>query len=386
HLEGLPEGVGVVRYEGGAVKAGSYTVRAVLSYDSRNYNAPRIDEVSFVIEKKAVEIPTLSPLEYNGKIQLPTDLGDELTVLSDGFKNSGTYKVTLTLKDTENYSFTGTDSDKVEVDLIIKPRPVFVGASDVLIYKWSKEPEVTLTVTEGGVLQGDTAEFKCVLSGGKVQYVSTNGNYEPIIIGGEVIYLNRPTPAVSAAITLSAILLALLLFAVFIAYLKRDRLLSYIAARKCKRRIQTQKPLLGVVNPYTDDGALPPVPLAAISAFSVEMAHADSLISDSLAKNLVKRESDTVYTEGKRRATVNIDTLSEKFSPGETVDINSLKSKGIVPQDSAYVKVLARGQIDKALTVLANDFSLCAVKMIVLAGGEARRVNTVKLKKSKEKR
>lgn len=40
------------------------------------------------------------------------------------------------------------------------------------------------------------------------------------------------------------------------------------------------------------------------------------------------------------------------------------------------VKVLARGSLDKALTVEAADFSLPAVKMIVITGGKV-----VKLKK-----
>ena len=36
-----------------------------------------------------------------------------------------------------------------------------------------------------------------------------------------------------------------------------------------------------------------------------------------------------------------------------------------------YIKVLARGKLDKALTVEADDFSPQAVKMIVLTGGSA---------------
>ena len=84
----------------------------------------------------------------------------------------------------------------------------------------------------------------------------------------------------------------------------------------------------------------------------------------------------TVVTDGDAHGIVNVDTLSESFSPGERVDVNILKQKSLIPYDTAYVKVLARGVIDKPLSVYANDFSLCAVKMIALTGGEAIKVTT----------
>jgi ribosomal protein L15 len=58
-----------------------------------------------------------------------------------------------------------------------------------------------------------------------------------------------------------------------------------------------------------------------------------------------------------------------------------MKEKGLIPKDSFTVKVLARGVIDKPLTVLANSFSICAVKMIALTGGEAKRVRSTKTDK-----
>ena len=80
---------------------------------------------------------------------------------------------------------------------------------------------------------------------------------------------------------------------------------------------------------------------------------------------------------GRRRGIVNVDTLSRSFSAGDRVDINALKSRSLIPYDTAYIKVLARGMIDKPLYVYANDFSLSAVKMIALTGGRAVKVNTV---------
>jgi ribosomal protein L18E len=42
--------------------------------------------------------------------------------------------------------------------------------------------------------------------------------------------------------------------------------------------------------------------------------------------------------------------------------------------------VLADGILDKELRIYANDFSLSAVKMIALLGGEAVKVSTVRVK------
>lgn len=72
-----------------------------------------------------------------------------------------------------------------------------------------------------------------------------------------------------------------------------------------------------------------------------------------------------------KKCIVNIDTLSAHFSAGDTVDISALKEKGLIPQKGIAVKVLARGILNKPLTVIADDFSADAVKMIVLTGGKA---------------
>ena len=53
-----------------------------------------------------------------------------------------------------------------------------------------------------------------------------------------------------------------------------------------------------------------------------------------------------------------------------TLDEIKKRVKGFNKQ-TTYLKVLARGTLDKALTVEADGFSLQAVKMIVLMGGTA---------------
>ena len=77
-----------------------------------------------------------------------------------------------------------------------------------------------------------------------------------------------------------------------------------------------------------------------------------------------------------KRTYVNLDTISANYHEGETVTLDSLKAKGLVDKKAISCKILARGMLDKSLTVEATDFSLPAVKMIALTGGKV-----VKLKK-----
>ena len=118
------------------------------------------------------------------------------------------------------------------------------------------------------------------------------------------------------------------------------------------------------------------------SALTIDAEYADTAISNDLAKNLIRREDD-VETYGWRRRTVNVDLLSRSFSPGDRVDVNSLKEKGLVPRDTAYIRIMARGIIDKPLCVYANEFTPAAVKMIALSGGKAVKVGTVRIRKNK---
>ena len=70
-------------------------------------------------------------------------------------------------------------------------------------------------------------------------------------------------------------------------------------------------------------------------------------------------------------ALVNIDDLDRKFNAGDLINLTTLKEKGMVPNNTAHVKVLARGTLTKPLTVCAGQFSMDAVKMIFLVGGKA---------------
>lgn len=82
----------------------------------------------------------------------------------------------------------------------------------------------------------------------------------------------------------------------------------------------------------------------------------------------------THFADRTKSAIVNIDTLSRAFESGETADLAEMKKRiPTIGKNTTFVKVLARGKLDKALTVEADDFSLDAVKMIILTGGKVIR-------------
>ena len=65
---------------------------------------------------------------------------------------------------------------------------------------------------------------------------------------------------------------------------------------------------------------------------------------------------------------VNLAELEERFDAGAEVTPESLKEKGLAKR-SDPVKVLARGEISKRLTVRAHGFSATARETIEAAGG-----------------
>ena|SRR5687768_9782624 len=66
---------------------------------------------------------------------------------------------------------------------------------------------------------------------------------------------------------------------------------------------------------------------------------------------------------------VNLDTLAEKFDADTVVTPDLLRERGLVAGGSRLVKVLARGEVTKKLTVRAHKFSGKAAEKIAAAGG-----------------
>jgi large subunit ribosomal protein L15 len=68
---------------------------------------------------------------------------------------------------------------------------------------------------------------------------------------------------------------------------------------------------------------------------------------------------------------VNLDTLGERFEDGTVITPDSLREAGLLPGGNRPVKVLARGEVGKKLTVRAHKFSGKAAEKIAAAGGAA---------------
>jgi large subunit ribosomal protein L15 len=66
---------------------------------------------------------------------------------------------------------------------------------------------------------------------------------------------------------------------------------------------------------------------------------------------------------------VNLDILGLKFEAGAVVTPELLRELGLVPGGDRPVKILARGEIGKALTIRAHKFSGKAAEKIAAAGG-----------------
>jgi len=72
---------------------------------------------------------------------------------------------------------------------------------------------------------------------------------------------------------------------------------------------------------------------------------------------------------------VNLDQLEALFEKGATVNAEALRAAGIVSSRSAKIKVLARGEVTKALTVQAHKFSGKAAEKLAAAGGAAEVIS-----------
>jgi large subunit ribosomal protein L15 len=71
---------------------------------------------------------------------------------------------------------------------------------------------------------------------------------------------------------------------------------------------------------------------------------------------------------------VNVADLEARFDAGDSVDLDTLRGKGLATRKDVPVKVLARGDISKALTVHAHGFSAAAREKIEAAGGTCQLV------------
>src|SRR3954451_19855957 len=66
---------------------------------------------------------------------------------------------------------------------------------------------------------------------------------------------------------------------------------------------------------------------------------------------------------------VNLGDLESRFESGASVDVAALKAAGLATRRDIPVKILAKGELSKPLTVHAHKFSKSAQAAIEAAGG-----------------
>ena len=76
----------------------------------------------------------------------------------------------------------------------------------------------------------------------------------------------------------------------------------------------------------------------------------------------------------KKYAIVNLETLENKYAAGAVIDIDTLINDKVIKNKFDGLKVLANGEITKALTVKAAVFSASAKEKIEAAGGKTEVV------------
>lgn len=350
-LVGLPGGVRVESIVGSATNAGEYIVSAILSYDEENYKEPQIPTAKMTISKRGINPSFKNSGIYSGDIIYPVASEDFLVPLCEGFREVGEHIVAFVLTDESNYYLLTPYAT-----FTVHPAPVEIVIKDKELYLFERVENIEYEINTGE--RDIHFDFEFYLENDMIYARSSDRNIILSVTPGRLVKLFALSPSMSEALCVCFILFIFfaLLLAIFIRY--RGKILA----------------LLRPVG-ATDQGENNPSLLGA-GYLSIDLDHAERLLTDTIARTLLRRDSGVIETRGSRRAYINVDVLSDNFAPGDRVDINILKAKGLIPKDAFTVKVLGRGRIDKPLFVYANSFSLSAVKMIALTGGEAHKVTS----------
>jgi ribosomal protein L18E len=300
------------------------------------------------IDKKEISLPEITrTLVYNGMVQAPKFEASELyTVLVTAGKSVGFYKVSFVIKDERNYRFAEEVS---AVYYEIKPRPV----------RLKINPDLeSYTLISGSIIEGDDLMLNYERRGGFVYLSSANKNYSLSVDPYEI------KQGADAAPFIALLILFVLIFLLLLLLITRKRRLKAL--------------LISAAGGHGE--CVAPLSRMEKAILAVDETHANSVLSDSVAKQLLEYSDERIKTAGKGWCYVNVDTLSRSFESGSTVDINSMKEHGIIPKGALCVKVLGGGIIDKPLKVKANKFSASAIKMVALTGGEAIKTKTARIK------
>jgi large subunit ribosomal protein L15 len=91
-----------------------------------------------------------------------------------------------------------------------------------------------------------------------------------------------------------------------------------------------------------------------------------------LHRRLPKRGFNNLFRT--EYAVINLDQLESSFDQGATVTPDTLRAAGLIHGKRLPIKVLARGEVTKALMVQAHKFSGKAAEKLAAAGGKAEAI------------
>jgi len=102
---------------------------------------------------------------------------------------------------------------------------------------------------------------------------------------------------------------------------------------------------------------------------SVHVHDADKLENETAENSIEIKDIAPIAEE--HFESVSLDVIDENFLDGQRVTLEKLKKKGLVSENCNGIRIEAGSRLSKPLIIFANEYSLSAVKMIVLTGGRA---------------
>ncbi len=104
--------------------------------------------------------------------------------------------------------------------------------------------------------------------------------------------------------------------------------------------------------------------------------HDCDVLSDELAEKCIESKNVEIIDESYIE-TLKLDDIDAKFQDGNRVTLEKLKKVGLVSEECTGYTVTAGHRLTKPLIIVANDFTLPAVKMITLTGGRAIKLTKI---------
>ena len=195
--------------------AGAYTVWYKVAGDG-NHSDTTPESVSVTIAKAKVEIPAAdpTPFTYSGGDRTYTLAASGLYTVADNIrKSAGTYTVTVTLKDTENYVWSDNTDAAKEYTFIIGNAQVTVTVKDKSAYTYDaapdlSKPEPDKDYTVSGLIGEDKLTTAPTLAydpaapdltkTGEAAKITASGasageNYEITYVDGKLTVTSRPS-------------------------------------------------------------------------------------------------------------------------------------------------------------------------------------------------